>query len=86
MKLNLVNVNAQEEHTTAVMLLHFLFMAFITLAALMSNISGGQENQALLYLHKPCQRCFLHLRSIRRYQESQPVLTTLSFKKISQTY
>ena len=53
MKLNLVNVNAQEECTSAVTLLHFLFMAFIILAAQMSNVSGGKENQALLYLHKP---------------------------------
>ena len=82
MKLNLVNVNAQEERTSAVTLLHFLFMAFIILAALMSNVSGGQENQALLYLHKPCQRGFLHLRGIRRYQESQLILTALSFTKI----
>ena len=82
MKLNLLNVNAQEERTSAVTLLHFLFMAFIILAALMSNVSGGKENQALLYLHKLCQRCFLHLRSIRRYQESQPILTALSFTKI----
>ena len=82
MKLNLVNVNAQEERTSAVTLLHFLFMAFIILAALMSNVFGGKENQALLYLQKPCQRCFLHLRSIRRYQESRPILTALRFTKI----
>ena len=82
MKLSLVNVNAQEERTSAVTLLHFLFMVFIILAALISNISGGKENQALLYLYKPCQRCFLLLRSILPYQESQPILTTLSFTKI----
>ena len=82
MKLNLLNVNAQEERTSAVTLLHFLFMAFIMLAALMSNVSGGKENQALLYLHQPCQRCFLYLRSIRRYHENQLILTVLSFTKI----
>lgn len=45
-------VNKKFKRTSAVTLPHFLFIIFIILAALMSNVE--RENQALLFIHKPC--------------------------------